>query len=187
MSKEDTDKLCGRVDDSSNVANPKLVPKLLCMLVDVQRVLPQQRTALQMSGMKQEVSPLIKKMVLIACRWSCSPVKHWEFLKRQPLLSYSPGERELQSSSYLTSKEGLHIVIKKKKKQIDPVFATVPLALDFLMELVGSGIGYSGINTARSALSSVLKRVDGMTFGGQERFLKGVYEVRPSKSRYAET
>ena len=58
------------------------------------------------------------------------------------------------------------------------------------MELFESGIGYSGINTARSALSSVLKPVDGMTFGAQEsvkRFLKGVYEARPSNPRYTET
>jgi len=51
------------------------------------------------------------------------------------------------------------------KKQIDPVSATIPQALDFLVELFESGIGYSGINTARSALSSVLKPVNGMTFG----------------------
>ena len=75
-------------------------------------------------------------------------------------------------------------------QQIDPVSATVPQALDFLVELFESGIGYSGINTARSALSSVLKPVDGMTFGAQEsvkRFLKGVYEARPSNPRYTET
>lgn len=75
-------------------------------------------------------------------------------------------------------------------QQIDPVSATVPQALDFLVELFESGIGYSGINTARFALSSVLKPVDGMTFGAQEsvkRFLKGVYEARPSNPRYTET
>ena len=162
-------------------------PKLLRMLVAAPRVLPQQRTALQMPGMPQEVHPLFRKMVLIACRLPGSPMRHKEFLKRQPPSSYSPGGKELQSSIHLTSKDGLHIVIKK---QIDPVSATVPQALDFLVELFESGIGYSGINNARSALSSVLKPVDGMTFGAQEsvkRFLKGVYEARPSNPRYTET
>ena len=77
-----------------------------------------------------------------------------------------------------------------RQKQIDPVSATFPQPLDFLAELFESGIGYSGINTARAALSSVLKPVDGITFGAQEsvkRFLKGVYEARPSSPRYAET
>ncbi|XP_068692889.1 uncharacterized protein [Montipora foliosa] len=113
-------------------------PKLLHVLVDVPRVLPSQQTALQMRGMKQEVHPLAKKLVLI----------------------------------------------------IDPVSATVPQALDFLVELFETGVGYSGINTARSALSSVLKPVNGITFGPQEsvkRFLKGVYEARPSNPRYAVT
>ncbi|XP_068749289.1 uncharacterized protein [Montipora capricornis] len=109
-------------------------PKLLHMLVGVPRVLPSQQTALQMPGMKQEVRPLAKKLVLI----------------------------------------------------IDPVSATVPQALDFLVELFETGVGYSGINTERSALSSVLKPVNGITFGTQEsvkRFLKGIYEARPSNPR----
>ena len=60
-------------------------PKLLHMLVDVPRVLPSQQTALQMPGMKQEVHPLAKKLVLIVCRLSGSPMRHRDFLKRQPL------------------------------------------------------------------------------------------------------
>lgn len=96
-------------------------PKLLRMLVDVPRVLPQQWTALQMPGMKQEVHPLIKKMVLIACRLSGSPMRHREFLKRQPLLSYSPGGKELQSNIHPTSKDGLHIGTKNRLIQFLPL------------------------------------------------------------------
>ena len=58
------------------------------------------------------------------------------------------------------------------------------------MELFETGVGYRGINTARSALSSALKPVNGITFGAQEsvkRFMKGVYEARPSNPRYAVT
>ena len=96
-------------------------PKLLRMLVAAPRVLPQQRTALQMPGMPQEVHPLFRKMVLIACRLSGSPMRHKEFLKRQPPSSYSPGGKELQSSIPLTSKDGLHIVIKNRLIQFLPL------------------------------------------------------------------
>ena len=74
------------------------------------------------------------------------------------------------------------------QKQIDPFSASIPQALDFLVELSETGVGYSGINTASSPIFSVLKPVDGITFEAQEsvkRFLKGVYEARPSNPRYA--
>ena len=62
--------------------------------------------------------------------------------------------------------------------------------LDFLVEIYETGVGYSGLNTARSALSTVLKPVNALTFGAQpsvKRFLKGVYEARLSNPRYAVT
>ena len=96
-------------------------PNLLHMLLDVPRVLPSQRTALKMPGMKQEVHPLIKKMVLIVCRLSGNPMRHRDFLKRQHLLSYSLGEKEPLSSTP-TSKDGLHIVIKNRLIQFLPLF-----------------------------------------------------------------
>ena len=87
-------------------------PKLLHMLVDVPRVLPSQQTALQMPGMKQEVHPLAKKLVLIVCRLSGSPMRHRDFLKRQLLLSYSRGGKEPVSSTPHTSKDGLQLSSK---------------------------------------------------------------------------
>ena len=163
-------------------------PKLLHMLVDVPRVLPSQRTTLQMPGMKQEVHPLIKKMVPIVCRLTSNPMRHRDLLKRQPLLSYSLRGKEPLSSTPPTSKGGLQSYCHQK--QIDPVSATVPQALALLEEFFQTGVEYSGINTARSALSSVLKPVDGITFGAQEsvkRFLKGVYQARPLIPRYTVT
>ena len=58
------------------------------------------------------------------------------------------------------------------------------------MEMYETGVGYSGLNTARSALSTVLKTGNELTFGAEQsvkRFLKGVYEARPSNPRYAVT
>lgn len=44
--------------------------KLLQMLVDVPRVIPQQKTSLQIPGMPQEVHPLANKMTLLVCKLS---------------------------------------------------------------------------------------------------------------------
>jgi len=77
-----------------------------------------------------------------------------------------------------------------RKQQIDYVSPTISQVLDFLVELYDSGIGYSGINTARSSLSCVVKPVNGITLGSHPtvtRFLKGVFESRPSAPRYTQT
>lgn len=63
----------------------------------------------------------------------------------------------------------------------------MPQALDFLQNLFQQGIGYSAINTARSALSCCLPLYDGVTFGNHPRvklFLKGIYNLRPTVPRY---
>ena len=60
--------------------------------------------------------------------------------------------------------------------------------IDFLATLFSSGLGYSAINTARSALSSVLLLPNNTTFGSHPlvtRFLKGVFELKPSLPRYS--
>ena len=129
-------------------------PKLLHMLVYVPRVLPSQRTALQMPGMKQEVHPLTKKMVLIVCRLSGNPETLGFSQKATSIILQSWRKRTTkQYSSYIK-----RWTTYCHQKQIDLVSATVPQAL---VELFEAGVGCSGINSARSALSSVLKPVDG--------------------------
>lgn len=64
------------------------------------------------------------------------------------------------------------------------------IVLDFLTALYETGIGFSALNTARSALSSVVVLSDRITVGSHHlvcRFMKGVSEIRPSKPRYCET
>ena len=60
--------------------------------------------------------------------------------------------------------------------------------LEFLTDLYDSGISYSAINTARSAISSiVICNTKGHTLGANSlvsRFMKGIYELRPSIPRY---
>ena len=75
------------------------------------------------------------------------------------------------------------------ERNIDKLQPGIENALDFLTELFHSGIGYSAINTARSALSTVIVMPDGSKFGEHPvvcRFLKGVFELRPSLPKYTE-
>jgi hypothetical protein len=63
----------------------------------------------------------------------------------------------------------------------------VASVLEFLTELFENGVGYSAINTARSALSAVLPPINAQTVGSHPhvvRFLKGVFELRTPKPKY---
>lgn len=63
--------------------------------------------------------------------------------------------------------------------------ASVENGIDFLATLFTSGLGYSAINTARSALSSVLILPNNITFEAHPlaaRFLKGLFELKPSSA-----
>ena len=57
--------------------------------------------------------------------------------------------------------------------------------LDFLTELL-DGLGYSAINTARSAISAVTQTVVG-SCPQVIRFLKGVFELRTPLPKYTHT
>ena len=75
-----------------------------------------------------------------------------------------------------------------QSKGIDRLDASVENGIDFLATLFTPGLGYSAINTARSALSSVLILPNNITFGAHPlvaRFLKGVFELKPSLPRYS--
>jgi len=72
------------------------------------------------------------------------------------------------------------------ENSIDPLRATIQHGIEFLTHLYQKGLGYSAINTARSALSIVIDVPSG-TFGSQSlvtRFMKGIFEMKPSLPRY---
>ena len=76
------------------------------------------------------------------------------------------------------------------ERQWDFIHATIPQGLLFLQSLVDSGVGYSVINTARSALSALLILPNGAQFGAQADvclFLKGVFNIKPTQPRYVST
>lgn len=73
------------------------------------------------------------------------------------------------------------------QRQINSVSPPVEQAIEFLTQLYYQGLSYSAINTARSALSAIILPVNNVVFGENpyvKRFLKGVYQTRPSLPRY---
>ena len=65
---------------------------------------------------------------------------------------------------------------------------TVSVGIDFLTDRFKSGLSYSSINTARSALSQFISFIDSpAAFGSHplvSKFMKGVYKLRPPNPRY---
>ena len=73
------------------------------------------------------------------------------------------------------------------QRNINPFSPTVEEGINFLAELFEKGLGYSALNTARSALSSIITLSSNISFGTHPlvcRFLKGVFESRPSLPRH---
>ena len=73
------------------------------------------------------------------------------------------------------------------REQISTVCPSLAQVIEFLLTLFNSGLSYSSLNTARSALSSILPSIDGIPVGQHHlviRFLKGVFESRPAMPRY---
>lgn len=74
-------------------------------------------------------------------------------------------------------------------KNVDVFQPGVGNGVEFLVSLYRSGLGYSAINTARSALSSTITLREGGTFGDHplvKRCMKGIFELKPALPRYTE-
>lgn len=74
------------------------------------------------------------------------------------------------------------------QRGIDPLSYNVNNVLEFLAMLYNKGLGYSALNTARSALGSLLSSFEQTTPIGKhylvKRFMRGVFILRPSLPRY---
>ena len=77
------------------------------------------------------------------------------------------------------------------KKSIDPFNASVYDGAEFLVNFFReSGNGYSSLNTARSAISAIIRPTDSVSFGEHPlitRLLKGMFRERPSLRKYIVT
>ena len=68
------------------------------------------------------------------------------------------------------------------EKQINQISPPLTEAIEFLTKIYKSGVGFSSVATARSALSSLLICENGLTFGKKDvvkRFMKGILNLRP--------
>ena len=75
-----------------------------------------------------------------------------------------------------------------KSHSINMFNCDVEKGIEFLALLFKSGLGYSSINSARSALSQIITLKDGVSFGQHPlvcRFMKGIFELRPSLPKYS--
>ena len=71
----------------------------------------------------------------------------------------------------------------------DPLSAPLYVGINYVADLAGR-VGYSAVNTARSALSSVITLRDRSSFEKHptvKRLLKGIFEGKPSLPRYGKT
>jgi len=77
------------------------------------------------------------------------------------------------------------------ENSIDPFMAAHEQGMEFLAEQFHQhNLGYSAMNTTRSAMSAVMQTVDGISFGKHplvSRVMKGVFKQRPSLPKYTVT
>ena len=100
------------------------------------------------------------------------------------ILSSWRGNTQKQYGTYL--KKWIKFCDRSKIDKFQPSIADL---LKFLTELHDSGLGYSAVNTAKSAISSFLSIADPnhCQFGSHvliKRFIKGIFEIKPSLPRY---
>lgn len=76
------------------------------------------------------------------------------------------------------------------EKQINKVQITLEDVLEYFSTLYQNGLQYSGLNTARGALSSLGITLDGISVGKHPmviRYMRGIYNLCPPKPRYDRT
>ena len=78
-----------------------------------------------------------------------------------------------------------------RDKGISPITLNVSEGINFLSELyLKRNLGYSAVNTARSALSNIMENKEGYSFGSHplvKRLLSGMFRKRPALPRYSTT
>ena len=124
------------------------------------------------------------KLKLIACKLSGNPLQSKAFLQKLPRLSSSRGGKAHLNSTNPTTKKWLDFCHREQITTVRPSLAQV---IEFLLTLFNGGLSYSSLNTACSALTSILPSIDGIPVGQHPlviRFLKGIFESHPAMPRY---
>lgn len=118
----------------------------------------------------------------------------WALLKRKVRkYKFSKEATELYLSSWdEKTKRQYNVYLRKwvlfcTNRNKDPSDCSLRTGVEFLVSMFKQNYAYSSINTARSALSNVLREYEGVKFGKHFtvcRIMKGVYRKRPQISRY---
>lgn len=73
------------------------------------------------------------------------------------------------------------------EQKVDPLHPSTQIYLNFLAQYYKTGVGYSAMNTARSAISSFISVLSGTQIGNNpivKRFMAGVFNDKPALPRY---
>ena len=160
-------------------------PVLTKMLIKEPLVIPSRKNTLILHQDPKAVHPLSKQMLLLLCPLSGNTYKAKEFLHQLHIIMQSwRTSTRVQYRSYI--KKWTAYCCKWK---IDPVSPPIASGVNFLAELYNQGLRYSALNTARSALSSIISLQGNFSFGNHplvSRFLKGTFTIRPAMPKYNE-
>ena len=144
---------------------------------------PKDRMTLFLPSELKEHHRLHKKLTLILCHLSGDSSKTKAFQQQLPQSSRRHGNQVLENSMILTFTKWQ---CPCTARGIDPFNPSVEAGINFLAALNDSNIGNSAINRA-SALPSIVMLPDGSQFGTHPlvcRFIKGVFELKPSLPKY---
>ena len=118
----------------------------------------------------------------------------WEHLQDQGI---SRRAAEVISASWRSSTQQQYRTYIQRwlcfcsERKTPPINPSVNDIIEFLTRLFDNGLGYSALNTARSALSTYFSVADGSTNVTShifvKRFLKGIYNLKPSLPKYNNT
>ena len=162
-------------------------PSVMRLLVQKPLVLPKKRHTLFLPQQPDLVHPLHQKLTLLICHLSGNHLQTRGLLESATSLI-------LQSWRKGTKQQYKPFIAKWEQycsqRQISPFSTTIEPGINFLAKLYQTGIGYSALNKARCALSTVCFTSEHYTFGQHPlvcRFIKGIFECRPSLPRYQES
>ena len=171
---------------STNLANPKLVSA-----ADAASCRPSSDFAKERQSFN---NMSVRKTSSVAQKVDTHGMSFIRQLYKDKNISAKATNILLSSWRFGTKKQYCSYIKKWKKycgeRQISPVCSSLNYILDFLTFLFESNLGYSSINTARSALSAIGIVIDGFAAGSHPlviRFLKGVYNLRPPMPCYVKT
>ena len=161
-------------------------PIAMKLLIDLPILIKPRKKNLILPKNSKAIHPLHRKMGLLACRDIGRPCESKQISeKAQTLISHSwRGSTSKQYDVYIQKWKSYCC-----ERNIDPVTTSITNGVNFLASLFyEQNLGYSAINTARSALSTVFPLQNNCTFGQNhivKRLLRGVFNQRPALPKYS--